>query len=101
MNIDNTAPFEQGKLSEAASAFKEALSYTPRHAALNLNLVQIISKLYKENGDTGLLTLADDTLQSIKHIPQQHNQFKRLKHLEKLVNELRMEQDISTGTQHD
>lgn len=89
--------FEQGNLSAAAESFKEALSHTPRHAALNLNLVQVITKLYREEPDSNLLDLASSSLKQIKHIPEQHNQYKRLRYLEKQLNKLQSNSTQKTG----
>ena len=88
LNKSGIEYFEQGKLSDAANAFKEALEHTPKHAALNLNLVQVITKLYKQNNDRTLLELANSSLERINHIPEQHNQYKRLKYLEKQLGRL-------------
>jgi CheY-like chemotaxis protein/Tfp pilus assembly protein PilF len=80
--------FEKGNLNEAAEAFKEALQHTPRHAALNLNLAQVAIKLYKDNLESHTLALANESISRIKNLPEQHNQFKRLKYLEKQLSKL-------------
>jgi len=88
LNKSGIQQFEQSKLSEAIDAFGKALAFTPKHAALNLNFVQVMIKQYKENKDPDLLKTARTCLDRIKHIPEQHNQFKRMKHLEKKINKL-------------
>lgn len=88
LNKSGIEQFEQGQLAQAAEAFKEALKHTPRHAALNLNLAQVVTKLFKETADHSLLKLAEQSLEKINNIPEQHNQYRRLKHLEKQVAEL-------------
>jgi len=88
LNKSGIQQFEQGKLSEAIEAFEKALSFTPKHAALNLNTVQVLSKQYKQTQSPALLEEARTCLDRIKHIPEQHNQFKRMKHLEKQINKL-------------
>ena len=61
-------------------------------AALNLNIVQVIIKQYQQNPESALLEEAQTALERIKHIPEQHNQFKRLKHLTKVVEKLKTKQ---------
>lgn len=80
--------FEQGHLTEAIESFRSAISHTPRHAALNLNLAQVAFKLYRETNDTHFLELANEALHQIQHIPAQHQQYKRLNHLKKQITAL-------------
>lgn len=77
--------FEQGQLTQAVESFRAALSFTPRHAALNLNLAQVALKLYKDTGEAHYLEVAKQALQQIQHIPAQHQQYKRLNHLRKQI----------------
>lgn len=88
LNKNGITLFEQGELQQAATAIKEALEYTPRHAALNLNLVQILIKQHAQTPNPTLLSDAFIALERIKHIPEQHNQFRRLQHLKKMVSKL-------------
>lgn len=88
LNKTGIAFFEQGKLSEAIESFHAARSLTPKHAALNLNIVQVIIKQYKKIPAEQLLIEAQSSLEHIKHIPEQHNQFKRLNHLQDVLNKL-------------
>jgi len=88
LNKSGISLFEQGKLSEAIESFYQARSFTPKHAALNLNIVQVLTKQYKQNPDKKLLIEAQASLEKIKHIPKQHKQFKRLKHLNGIIDKL-------------
>jgi len=88
LNKSGITAFEQGKMDDAIEAFESALIFTPKHAALNLNIVQVISKHYKENSDPTLLKKAKQYLKRIQHIPKQHNQYKRMKHFNKVIGKL-------------
>lgn len=77
--------FEKGELTQAIESFRSALKFTPRHAALNLNLAQVAIKLYKDTGEADYFNQAKEALMQIQHIPAQHQQYKRLNHLNKQV----------------
>ncbi len=81
LNRSGITLFEQGRLEEAVDAFRAALNHTPRHAALNLNLVQVALKLFKDSQQHEHLKIARDALDQVRHIPTQHQQYKRLHHL--------------------
>jgi len=87
-NKSGITAFEKDDLSEAIKAFEAALEHTPKHAALNLNIIQVITKFYKKSQDPKLLIIANESLERIQHIPKQHNQFKRMEHLKKVINKL-------------
>jgi len=80
--------FEKGSLVEAISAFESALKLTPKHAALNLNIIQVLTKQFKESKKAECLDSAREFLAQISHIPEQHNQYKRMKHLSKIIDKL-------------
>ncbi len=88
LNKTGIKAFEQGNLQTAIESIEKALSFTPKHAALNLNLVQVLIKLYETNQDRNSLEKAQACLARIEHIPEQHNQFKRMKHLVKSIHKL-------------
>jgi tetratricopeptide (TPR) repeat protein len=88
LNKSGIKAFEEGSLDEAIKAIESALSFTPKHAALNLNLVQILIKNYEQNRDINSINKAKDCLQQINHIPEQHNQYKRMMHLNKMIKKL-------------
>lgn len=78
--------FEEGQLEKAIETFKEALKETPKHPALNLNLVQVALKSMKKEGTAKAnLPFLKDTLDHVKHIPSQHRQYKRFVTLSKKV----------------
>lgn len=80
--------FEQNQLEAAIEAIESALSFTPKHAALNLNLVQVLIKQYETSPDKNILLKARTYLENIQHIPEQHNQYKRMQYLAKTVNNM-------------
>mgnify|MGYP000648653616 CR=1 FL=1 len=88
LNKSGITLFEQGKLSEAIETFHAARALTPKHAALNLNIVQVLVKQHKKAPSIQLLKEAQESLDRINHIPEQHNQYKRLKHLQNVVSKL-------------
>jgi tetratricopeptide (TPR) repeat protein len=98
LNRSGIQLFEQGQHREALDAFRAAIAFTPRHAALNLNLVQVALKLFKETGDADYLATANDALAQIRHIPSQHQQYKRMNHLIKQVGRLENPNEASSGT---
>lgn len=78
LNRDGIKAFEEGKLQEAADTFARALEIVPDHAALNLNLVQVLLKEYSKNpADTGLLRRCQSCLDRLSDLPSQHRQHKR------------------------
>lgn len=89
--------FEEGNLENAIKSIESALSFTPKHAALNLNLVQVLLKDYEKNQTLNSIQKAKDCLQKIKHIPSQHNQYKRMKHLNKTIEKLTNKITNNTG----
>lgn len=80
-NKNGISLVEQNKLTDAIEAFKSAIEYTPKHAALNLNLAQVSIKQFKDSHNDQDLRYAAEALERIDHIPEQHNQYKRLQHL--------------------
>lgn len=78
LNRDGIKAFEEGQLQEAADIFARALEIVPDHAALNLNLVQVLLKEYSKNPpDTGLLRRCQTCLDRLSDLPPQHRQHKR------------------------
>lgn len=88
LNKSGIKLFEKGDLKSAVESIESALSFTPKHAALNLNLVQVLIKLYESNEDHMALSKARDCLKRIEHIPEQHNQYKRMNFLNKSLVKL-------------
>ncbi|WP_250654705.1 tetratricopeptide repeat-containing response regulator [Alkalimarinus coralli] len=86
LNKKGISLFEEGALAKAIDTFKEALKETPKHPALNLNLVQVALKSLegKAPGNSEIAFL-NQTLDNVKHIPSQHRQYKRFVSLSKKV----------------
>ena len=78
LNRDGIKAFEAGNLQEAVEIFSKALEIVPDHAALNLNLVQV---LMKENdnspGNAELLKRCQTCLDRLAGLPEQHRQHRR------------------------
>lgn len=87
LNRDGIKAFEAGKLDEAVSTFSQALEIVPSHAALNLNLVQVLMKKYQEApDDRDLLKRCDKYLAKLSGLPEQHRQYRRLVSLRKKLD---------------
>ena len=89
LNKQGIGAFESGDLPEAIKVFEEALAVTPKHPALNLNIVQVMMKQIKQQGgNPDLKRKCDLCLKNVAHIPEQHRQHKRYVHLRKKVDAL-------------
>ncbi|ARU58310.1 response regulator receiver [Oleiphilus messinensis] len=89
LNRKGISYFEEGKLNEAVNIFQQALSETPKHPALNLNLVQVLLKAMEKQGkNPQQIAQCKGCLDRVKHIPTQHRQYKRLQFLIKKVSAL-------------
>jgi len=89
LNKQGIGAFENGDLAEAIKVFDEALSVTPKHPALNLNIVQVMLKQIKDQGgNPELKRRCQSCLDNVKHIPSQHRQYKRYVFLVKKVGAL-------------
>lgn len=84
LNRDGIKAFESGSLDQAAKAFREALAIVPSHAALNLNLIQVLLKQYQTNPENqDLLKQCRKHLNQLTHLPPQHRQYRRYAALRK------------------
>mgnify|MGYP005754323723 CR=1 FL=1 len=89
LNREGIAFFEQGHLDDAVQAFEDALKLVPRHAALNLNLVQVILKRIEKDGRSSeLIQRCKGCLERVSYIPPQHRQHKRLEFLKRKLASL-------------
>ncbi|SNC75452.1 Tetratricopeptide repeat-containing protein [Marinobacter sp. es.048] len=78
LNRDGIKAFEAGNLQEAADIFSKALDIVPDHAALNLNLVQVLMKKHDNSpGDAELLKRCQSCLDHLAGLPEQHRQHRR------------------------
>lgn len=81
-NRQGIKAYEQGNYPEAIQHFQAALSITPRHKALNLNLVQALIKVFEETqASPRLLDHCDNALQRVGNLDEQHRQYKRWQYL--------------------
>jgi tetratricopeptide (TPR) repeat protein len=77
-NRDGIKAFESGDLQAAVCEFTEALKVVPGHAALNLNLVQVLMKQYHDGqADPQLLVQCQQCLDRLGSLPEQHRQHRR------------------------
>lgn len=89
LNKAGISSFENGDLDEAIRVFEEALEVTPKHPALNLNIVQVMLKqIRQQGGNPQLKAKCQKCLDNVKHIPSQHRQYKRFQNLSAKVNAL-------------
>ncbi len=89
LNKKGISFFEEGQLSKAIQTFKDALKETPKHPALNLNLVQVSLKAIAQKDQTeATIPFLNEILDNVKHIPTQHRQYKRFITLSKKVADL-------------
>lgn len=77
-NRDGIKAFESGDLDGAVEAFNRALAIVPDHAALNLNLIQVLLRKYDQAPDDhSLLTTCQECLRRLEGLPEQHRQHRR------------------------
>lgn len=89
LNKEGIGAFEEGDLEQAIKVFEEAMEVTPKHPALNLNMVQVMLKQIElQGGNPELKRKCVNCLENVKHIPEQHRQYKRLQFLLKKVDAL-------------
>ncbi|MEO9524009.1 tetratricopeptide repeat protein [Marinobacter alexandrii] len=70
--------FEAGDLAAAAAAFTEALEVVPNHSSVNLNLVQVLLKMYEvDPTNHQLLEQCRARLEHLQGLPEQHRQYRR------------------------
>ncbi|KZX83468.1 hypothetical protein A3715_05045 [Oleiphilus sp. HI0009] len=86
LNKTGIKSFESGDLEAAIESFNDALECTPKHPALNLNIVQVTLKMIETQGALGqLVSRCTQCLENVAHIPEQHSQYKRYQFLQKKV----------------
>jgi CheY-like chemotaxis protein len=73
---------ETGKLREAVKIFTEAVDYSHRHPALNLNLAQVLLKVLSEDPENHAdLQACEACFTRVLHLKPTHKQYPRLQHL--------------------
>ncbi|MBK8971791.1 MAG: tetratricopeptide repeat protein [Hahellaceae bacterium] len=82
LNKEGIKLVESGDFAGAIRVFTDALDYSPRHPALNLNLVQVIVKsMENRQTDEQSLNLAKQCLGRLGNLPESHRQYARYHHL--------------------
>ena len=80
---------ESGQHSEAVAVFQVALTYSPKHPALNLNMTQVLMKLIPSEQDSSeSIKLCQQCLDRVSHIKETHKQFKRYAFLKDKLKQL-------------
>lgn len=81
--------YSDKKIMEAANELRNALPLTPRHISLNLNLAQVLIRLYRKTQDQELIKEINQRFHRVRHIPRHHKEFNRYHYLiERLEKEL-------------
>jgi CheY-like chemotaxis protein/Flp pilus assembly protein TadD len=82
LNREGIKLVEKSHVEEAIRVFNEALEYSPRHPALNLNLVQVILKSVESGqSDRQSLEYARRCLERLGNMSGAHRQHARYQHL--------------------
>lgn len=88
-NQEGIKAFEAGDLHAAVTAFNQALNIVPDHAALNLNLVQVLLKQYEQQPENhSLLDTCRKRLARLESLPEQHRQYRRYQALSRKLKGL-------------
>lgn len=86
-NLVGLSFYENKRYEDAIEAFKKAQKSSPIHPGLNMNLVQTALKLMETTERRqSLINLCIESLERIKHITNQHKQFKRYRSLKTYVS---------------
>jgi len=89
LNREGIQAFESGDLESAVDAFSKALNIVPDHAALNLNLVQVLMKKYQlDPTKKQLPEQCKSHLDRLSGLPEQHRQYQRYQALQRKLKEL-------------
>lgn len=75
--------YSNNELEQAIAVLHQALDITPRHISLNLNLIQVLLKLFTQSKDEKHLSEVKNLLKKIRHIPEEHKEYRRYQFLKK------------------
>ncbi len=89
LNKEGIRLFEEGQIAQAVGVLKNALEFSAKHPALNLNLVQVLLKAVDDGADPidNLMT-CHLCLDRLSRLSETHKQFPRYLHLKKKVAKL-------------
>ena len=86
INGEGLILYKQQQYQPALDKFEEALTYSPKHPGLNMNLIQSALKLIEDKGkDAPLLEKCLNAIGRIRHITDQHKQYQRYQSLKQHV----------------
>jgi len=89
LNKTSIKQVNEGDYAAAIATLKLAITETPMHTGLNLNLVQTQLKLFQQSPPNTIdIELCQSCIQKVSHIEAGHKQYKRLVSLTKKVNKL-------------
>lgn len=89
LNRSGIRTAETGDLDKAVEIFREALEYSPRHPALNLNLVQVLLRHLETGGAAAdALDLAKSCLERLGNLSEESGQYARFQHLKRKVESI-------------
>jgi CheY-like chemotaxis protein/Tfp pilus assembly protein PilF len=89
LNKTSIKQAKEGDYSAAIATLKLAITETPNHTGLNLNLVQSQLQQFQQSPPSSEdIALCKSCIQKVSHIEEGHKQFKRLASLTKKVNKL-------------
>ncbi|WP_148862393.1 tetratricopeptide repeat-containing response regulator [Marinobacter fonticola] len=89
LNRQGISAFESGDLNAAVKTFQEALSFVPKHAALNLNLVQVrLKQLEAQPQDQSMLDECKRSLENLRNLSPNNQQYRRYQSLQRKVESL-------------
>jgi len=98
LNKTSIKQAKEGDYTAALATLKLAITETPMHTALNLNLVQTQLKLFEQLPPSlADIELCQSCIQKVSHIEEGHKQYKRLVSLTKKVNRLVVNAPISSN----
>lgn len=82
-NKEGIQHYAKNDFEKATAVLHQAIKLTPRHISLNLNLIQVLLKLYAKSKDKAHLSEVEQLLTKIRHIPEDHKEHRRYQYLKK------------------
>jgi len=98
LNKTSIKQAKEGDYAAAIATLKLAITETPMHTGLNLNLVQTQLKLFEQlSPSLADIELCKSCIKKVSHIEEGHKQYKRLASLTKKVNKLMVNAPVSSN----